>query len=52
MWKRDPLRAAGKPHEFIVVPGADHQMARESDRVTLLTAIEKFLVHNLGLGDS
>jgi dipeptidyl aminopeptidase/acylaminoacyl peptidase len=46
----DALKMAGKTHEFILIPGADHQMGRESDRITLLTAIEKFLVQNLGPG--
>jgi len=41
------LTRAGKPHEYLVIKGADHQMRRESDRVTLLGAIEKFLAANL-----
>jgi dipeptidyl aminopeptidase/acylaminoacyl peptidase len=44
------LRSAHKPHEFIEVKGADHQFSRESDRVTLLTSIEKFLAAHLGAG--
>jgi len=44
------LTKAQKPHEFIVIDGADHQMSRESDRMTLLTAIERFLATNLGPG--
>jgi dipeptidyl aminopeptidase/acylaminoacyl peptidase len=46
------LTKAGKPHEFLLVPGADHQMSRESDRTTLLSALEKFLAKNLGPGVS
>lgn len=42
------LTRAGKPHEYILIEGADHQMSRESDRTTLLTAIEKFLGTHLG----
>jgi dipeptidyl aminopeptidase/acylaminoacyl peptidase len=44
------LTHAGKAHQFILIPGADHQMSRESDRTTLLTAIESFLATNLGPG--
>ncbi|HTV52872.1 MAG TPA: prolyl oligopeptidase family serine peptidase, partial [Steroidobacteraceae bacterium] len=44
------LSRAGKPHEFIVIAGADHQMSSESDRTTLLTAIGRFLATNLGPG--
>jgi dienelactone hydrolase len=44
------LTRAGKPHEFILIDGADHPMSRESDRTTLLTAIERFLAANLGPG--
>lgn len=41
------LTRAGKAHEYILIEGADHQMSRESDRTTLLTAIEKFLAPHL-----
>jgi dipeptidyl aminopeptidase/acylaminoacyl peptidase len=41
------LTRAGKAHEYILIEGADHQMSRESDRTTLLTAIEKFLATHL-----
>ncbi len=44
------LTMAGKPHQFILIKGADHQMTRESDHTTMLTAIEKFLTENLGPG--
>lgn len=44
------LTKARKPHEFILINGADHQMSRESDRTTLLTAIERFLAANIGPG--
>jgi len=44
------LTKAQKPHEFILIGGADHQLSRESDRTTLLTAIERFLAANLGPG--
>jgi len=44
------LSEAGKTFEFQLIPGADHQMSRESDRTTMLTAIETFLRKNLGPG--
>jgi dienelactone hydrolase len=44
------LTRAQKPHELILIEGAGHQMSRESDRTTLLTAIERFLAANLGPG--
>jgi dipeptidyl aminopeptidase/acylaminoacyl peptidase len=37
-----------KPHKLVLIDGADHQMSRESDRITLLTEIEKFLQENIG----
>jgi dipeptidyl aminopeptidase/acylaminoacyl peptidase len=46
------LTTAHKPHEFILIKGADHQMTRESDRTTILTAIEGFLARNLAAGGS
>ena len=44
------LSKYGKPHELILIDGADHQMSRASDRTTLLTAVEKFLALHLGVG--
>jgi dipeptidyl aminopeptidase/acylaminoacyl peptidase len=44
------LDRANKPYEFIRIKGATHYMQRASERVTLLTAIEKFLATNLGPG--
>jgi dipeptidyl aminopeptidase/acylaminoacyl peptidase len=41
------LTKANKAHEFILIKGAGHQMSRESDRTTLLTAIDKFLATSL-----
>ncbi len=41
------LTKAGKTHEFILIPGADHEMSREADRTTMLNAIEKFLSANI-----
>jgi dienelactone hydrolase len=42
------LKEAGKHPEFVRISGATHQMSRESDRVTLLTAVEKFLSEHMG----
>lgn len=37
------LKHAGKPHRFVVVPGADHQFSDVKDRATLLQEVENFL---------
>jgi len=42
------LTIAGKAHRFVLVSGAGHQFARESERTTLLTEVEKFLASSLG----
>jgi dipeptidyl aminopeptidase/acylaminoacyl peptidase len=42
------LSSAKKPYELIVIPKADHQLRWRSERITLLTALEKFLASNLG----
>ena len=42
------LKKADKPHELIVLPKADHQLGWRSERVALLTALEKFLATQLG----
>ncbi len=41
------LTKAHKPPQFVVIKGANHQMERQSDRVKLLTELEKFLAANL-----
>lgn len=41
------LKRAGKPHRAVFLEGATHQLGRMSDRVTLLTEMEKFLADNL-----
>jgi dipeptidyl aminopeptidase/acylaminoacyl peptidase len=43
----EALTRAGKPHRFVRLPGADHQLSREADRVTLLTEVEAFLGEHL-----
>ena len=40
------MAAAGKPHEFLSLPKADHYFTRESDRLALLKAMEAFLKKN------
>jgi dipeptidyl aminopeptidase/acylaminoacyl peptidase len=42
------LGKANKPYELIVIPKADHQLRWRSERITLLTALEKFLASNIG----
>ncbi len=44
------LRRANKPHRTVYIKNATHQLERKSDRITLLTEIEKFLLENLGPG--
>jgi dienelactone hydrolase len=42
------LKEAGKQVEFVRISGATHQLNRESDRVTLLSTVEKFLNEHIG----
>jgi dipeptidyl aminopeptidase/acylaminoacyl peptidase len=44
------LKKADKPYKAIFLDDATHQLRRESDRVTLLTELEKFLSQHLGPG--
>lgn len=44
------LKSADKPHQMIVLKGASHQLSLQSERVTLLTELEKFLLKHLGAG--
>ncbi|MGH8262635.1 MAG: alpha/beta hydrolase family protein [Steroidobacterales bacterium] len=44
------LKQEDKPFQFIQLKGATHQLDRESDRVRMLTEVEKFLRTNLGPG--
>ncbi len=41
------LEQACKPHELVVIPRADRELRWQSDRVELLSAIERFLASNL-----
>lgn len=41
------LKEACRPHELIVIPRADRELRWQSDRVALLSAIERFLASNL-----
>jgi dipeptidyl aminopeptidase/acylaminoacyl peptidase len=44
------LKRADKNVKAVYIEGATHQLDRKSDRVTLLSEIEKFLHDNLGPG--
>jgi dipeptidyl aminopeptidase/acylaminoacyl peptidase len=44
------LKRANKRHRAVFIEDATHQLQRKSDRVTLLTELEKFLLENLGPG--
>ncbi|HEY0685227.1 MAG TPA: prolyl oligopeptidase family serine peptidase [Steroidobacter sp.] len=44
------LKGAGKAHRAIFLKDATHQLARKSDRLTLLTELEKFLSQHLAAG--
>jgi len=37
------MAKAGKPLEFIELPGVDHNIENSADRVRLLTAVDAFL---------
>jgi dipeptidyl aminopeptidase/acylaminoacyl peptidase len=39
-----------KAHELVLIKGANHELERQSDRVTLLKEVEAFLATNLGAG--
>jgi dipeptidyl aminopeptidase/acylaminoacyl peptidase len=41
------LTAAHKPHQLLVLPGADHTLSMEDDRAKMLTTLEAFLSANL-----
>lgn len=44
------LKRADKPHRMVLLKDATHQLGRKSDRMTLLTEIERFLGEHLGPG--
>jgi dipeptidyl aminopeptidase/acylaminoacyl peptidase len=44
------LTRSGKPHRFVMIKDADHQMSAESARVTLLHEIETFLGAHVPVG--
>jgi dipeptidyl aminopeptidase/acylaminoacyl peptidase len=41
------LTAAHKPHQLLLLPGADHSISMEDDRAKMFTALEAFLSANL-----
>jgi dipeptidyl aminopeptidase/acylaminoacyl peptidase len=44
------LKRAKKPHKAVIIEDAHHDLARRSDRVTLLKEVEAFLSEHLGKG--
>jgi hypothetical protein len=44
------MKRPDKPRRAVFIDDASHQLDRKSDRITLLTEIEKFLLDNLGPG--
>jgi len=42
------LTRAGKPHRFVTIQDADHQLSRPSDRATMLREVGAFLAEQLG----
>jgi dienelactone hydrolase len=42
------LTRAHKPHRFVTLRDADHQLSSESDRVTMLREVEAFLAEHIG----
>lgn len=43
----DVLKRKRKPHELVLIKKAEHDFRRESERATLLEAVEKFLAKHL-----
>ncbi|HEV2700205.1 MAG TPA: prolyl oligopeptidase family serine peptidase [Steroidobacteraceae bacterium] len=41
------LTSAHKPHQLLLLPGADHAISMEDDRAKMFTALETFLTANL-----
>jgi dipeptidyl aminopeptidase/acylaminoacyl peptidase len=41
------LTLAHKPHQLLLLPGADHALSMEDDRAKMFTALEAFLATNL-----
>ncbi|WP_162244264.1 MULTISPECIES: S9 family peptidase [unclassified Phenylobacterium] len=41
------LKAAGRPYEYVVLPGENHDMTRSATRTQMLQALESFLAKNL-----
>lgn len=44
------LKSAGKQHQMILIKDGGHSLRLQSERVTLLTELEKFLFNHLGAG--
>jgi|GEM_PF-5985732 dipeptidyl aminopeptidase/acylaminoacyl peptidase len=41
------LNRAKKPHRAVFIKSGTHQLSRKSERMTLLSELEKFLAENL-----
>jgi dipeptidyl aminopeptidase/acylaminoacyl peptidase len=41
------LKAAGRPYEYVILPGENHFMTRSATRTQMLQALESFLAKNL-----
>ena len=46
----DALAHAHKKHELVIIKGGRHSLSLESERITLMTTLERFLGENLGPG--
>ena len=43
----DRLKAAGKPHELVILEGENHYLTKTSNRTRTLEVLEQFLAKNL-----
>ena len=44
------LKAAAKPHQFIVLDSEDHWLSSSATRIRMLTEIDKYLAASLAPG--
>lgn len=44
----EALERAQKRHEFVILPGGDHRLSDEKNRLALFTRLEAFLLEHLG----
>ena len=43
----DRLKAAGKPHELVILPDENHYLTKTATRTQTLEVLERFLAKNL-----